>query len=151
MSSEDTATKGKPSPSWGVWARFLIRCKNGDEYLARLRLVQTPLFGIYLHDIYEPDDGDPHNHPWPFVSIVLRGAYQETVLPKPKTQPKYIVTKHHRRFSAHFMGRHAAHRVMQLSQEPVKTLILVGPRSKAGWGFFRGGLYTPWQEYAGSR
>lgn len=135
---------------WAVWRRSLIHCKDGSEYLARLRIVQTPLFGVYLHDIFEPDDGDPHNHPWSFISIVLQGDYTEYVLPLPESQPKYIVTKRHHRFSAHFMGRRPAHRIVEAAPK-CKTLILTGPRSKAGWGFFTQGYYTPWQDYVGSR
>lgn len=36
------------------------------------------LFGAYLHHIDRPDPGfDLHDHPWPFVSIILRGGYTE--------------------------------------------------------------------------
>ena len=156
--NEHTATKGTPSPRWAVWARFLIRCKSGEPYLARLRLIQTPLFGVYLHDIFEPDDGDPHNHPWSFVSIVLRGAYTEYVYLDPLGEPRRLVSKRHGRWSAHAMGRKAAHRIVAADPK-LKTLILTGPRSSSGWGFFEprplssggGRRYVPWQEYGGSR
>jgi hypothetical protein len=33
---------------------------------------------MYVHWIYQPDDDrDPHDHPWPFVSFVIRGGYAE--------------------------------------------------------------------------
>lgn len=35
-------------------------------------------FGIYIHHITAPDPGpDLHDHPWPFVSIILKGWYVE--------------------------------------------------------------------------
>jgi hypothetical protein len=35
-----------------------------------------PRRGIYLHHICRPDDDrDPHDHPWNFTTIVLRGGY----------------------------------------------------------------------------
>jgi len=126
----------------------MIPCENGLLYLARLRLIQTPWFGVYVHDIYEPDaDRDPHNHPWAFISIVLRGGYTERLY---RTHGKYVYingsqTRTYRRWSAHRMGRDAAHRIID-AQPGLRTLILVGPR-RAGWGFFTEGGFVPWQDY----
>lgn len=38
-----------------------------------------PNFGnIYLHEIMRSDDDpDPHDHPWDFTSIILRGGYRD--------------------------------------------------------------------------
>lgn len=125
---------------------MLIPCGDGLMYLARLRIIQTPWFGIYIHDIYEPDgDRDPHNHPWSFISIVLRGHYVERVYSDPSDNPKQFRVKIHTRFSAHRMGRVAAHRIVEAAPG-LKTLILTGPRA-SGWGFFVDGKYVPWQEY----
>lgn len=142
---------GRRSPRWAIWSRLLVPCQNGDQYLARLRLIQTPWFGVYLHDIYEPDgDRDPHNHPWSFVSVVLRGRYVERVYPTPDATKTPLTSHHyevheHRRFSAHRMGRGAAHRITYAAPG-LKTLILTGPRGP-GWGFFRHGEFIPWERY----
>ncbi len=54
---------GKRSPRWAIWARMTIPCKDGLLYLTRLRVVATPWFGVYVHDIHEDDgDRDPHDH-----------------------------------------------------------------------------------------
>ena len=51
---------------------------GGDPYLDRLRIIQTPWFGLYLHHIHRPDrEPDPHDHPWWFASLVLTGWYEE--------------------------------------------------------------------------
>jgi hypothetical protein len=137
---------GKRSPMWAFWSRMLINCQGGIPYLARLRLIQTPWFGIYLHDIYEPDgDRDCHNHPWTFISVVLRGSYTERVYPYPDKKSYNYHTQHHRRFSAHKMGRKEAHRITYASPR-LKTLIFTGKR-QSGWGFFIDGQYTRWQDY----
>lgn len=126
---------------------MLIPCENGDQYLARLRVIQTPWFGIYLHDIYHDDgDRDPHNHPWNFISIVLRGSYTERVHPEPAGRmSQWYILKKHKRFSAHKMGQVAAHRIVYAAPG-LKTLILTGRRA-SGWGFFCDGEYVPWQDY----
>lgn len=140
---------GSRSPRWALWARMVIPCENGLAYLARLRIIQTPWFGIYLHDIYEPDaDRDPHNHPWSFISIVLRGHYTERLYEHPAPPTEYV-EQTHRRFSAHRMGRRSAHRITEAAPG-LKTLILVGPR-RSNWGFFTPSSFVPWQQYEGQR
>lgn len=138
--------QGRRSPRWAVWQRLTIPCKDGTNYLVRLRIVQTPWFGIYLHDIHE-DDGDraPHNHPWSFFSLVLRGGYVERVYDDPAGRPNHWREQMHNRLSLHKMGRVAAHRITYASPG-LKTLILCGPR-KESWGFFVDGEYVDWTEY----
>lgn len=143
-----TQVVGRRSPRWAFWSRMLIPCQNGEQYLARLRIIQTPWFGVYLHDIYEPDgDRDPHNHPWSFISIVLRGSYAERVYNDPVNKRQHWIPRRHRRFSAHCMGRVSAHRIIY-AEPGLKTLILTGARHSDGWGFFKeDGSYIPWQKY----
>lgn len=63
----------------GRWALLsALDVGDPDPYLDRLRLVQTPLFGLYLHHIHRPDrEPDPHDHPWWFASLVLTGPRRE--------------------------------------------------------------------------
>jgi hypothetical protein len=138
---------GQRSPRWALWSRMTIPCENGLMYLARLRIIQTPWFGIYLHDIYEPDAArDPHNHPWSFVSIVLRGSYTELLWPDAE-HAWWIVRQTHRRWSIHRMSRQSAHRIAYAAPG-LKTLILTGPR-RSNWGFFTPAGFVPWQQYEG--
>jgi hypothetical protein len=120
---------------------------DGDPYLDRLRLVQTPLFGVYLHHIHRPDrDRDPHDHPWAFASVVLAGAYEETVWPD-KRDAGRLVTRRRPRFSARRLGRDAAH-IITTVNGPLWTLVLTGPK-RGGWGFWAKGTFVPWREYLG--
>lgn len=149
--TNDDGTKGKQSPNWAFWQRFMIPCENGEDYLFRLRILDTPWFGIYLHDIFEPDgDRDPHNHPWSFISIVLRGEYTEKVHDEPGQEmavgPDRSVLKSHRRFSVHRMNTEFAHRIVYAAPR-LKTLIIRGKRQPKGWGFFTKDGYVPWQDY----
>ena len=144
--SDPAKVQGKRSPRWAVWARMTIPCKDGTDYLVRLRVVQTPWFGLYLHDIHE-DDGDraPHNHPFAFISFVARGSYVERVYLNPLSRPDDFVERRHRRFSFHRMGSSSAHRIVQAAPG-LKTLIFVGPR-RATWGFFERGEFIDWADY----
>lgn len=73
----DATHAGKRKP-WQFMTKFDIRGNNGSLYLRRWRLIQTPYAAIYLHKIVRPDS-DPfvHDHPWSFISFVLKGAYAE--------------------------------------------------------------------------
>lgn len=148
---EAPKVKGQRSPRWAFMAKMLIECKKNNgvvPYLFRLRIIQTPWFGIYLHDIFEPDgDRDPHNHPWSFISIILRGSYTELVYPFPEKAigSNLFYEEHWKRFSFHRMGRESAHRITEASPG-LKTLILTGPR-RGNWGFFTPQGFMEWQDY----
>lgn len=140
--------QGQRSPRWAINTRMVIPCENGEDYLIRRRLIQTPLFGIYVHDLLAPDKEDPHDHPWSFISIILRGGYAEDFYAHPWNQvigKMSAVTQHWGRFSAHRMGTDSAHRIKSIRPGTV-SLILVGPRRRQ-WGFFTKEGWVPWNEY----
>lgn len=45
-------------------------------YLRRYYVLRTPWFRVFLHWLArDDDDRDPHDHPWSFWTLVLRGGY----------------------------------------------------------------------------
>lgn len=137
---------GQRSPRWAFMQKMTIPCENGLVYLARLRIVQTPWFAVYLHDIYEPDgDRDPHDHPWTFWSFVLRGGYTEALHPFPHVDSSFSTPNVWKRFTLHRMGQESAHRITEI-QPGLKTLIFTGPRTR-NWGFHTEDGFVPWQQY----
>lgn len=149
--------RGRSSPRWAFMEQFDIMDRNEPTqvYLHRLRVVQTPLFGIYLHRIFLPDaDRHPHDHPWPFLSLVLRGGYVEelselrmTPAQRPKLRTmRRVGMRTHRRWSIHRMPLRRAHRVA-LIEPGTMTLVLVGRRSK-DWGFWTSPTqWVRWDQY----
>jgi hypothetical protein len=100
-------------------------------YLRRLRLVETPWFGVFLHKILLPDaDRDLHDHPWDFATLILRGGYEEQV---PSSGPA-AGTRRWRAGSAHRVRATDLHSVRRLFRVPTWTLVVVGRRQRA-WGF----------------
>lgn len=63
---------------------FLVKeivSKEGKVHFRRWRILATPWFNIYIHNILRSDeDADPHDHPWSFLSIILWGGYMEAWL-----------------------------------------------------------------------
>jgi hypothetical protein len=111
-------------------------------YLRRLRLIQTPWFGLYLHWIYAPDrDRDPHDHPWWFASWVLRGGYVEDVWTTRLRWRQHV----RGRFSVHHMLTHHAHAIKSIEPGTI-TAVLVGPRCRE-WGFWTPEGWVHWRRY----
>lgn len=138
-------TTGKRSPSWALLGKLEIGTAD-DPYLTRRRIVQTPLFGVMLHRIHHEDrDPDPHDHPWPFISIRLAGGYVEQVWPD-KHDLTCSIRRSHHRGSVSLMRRSSAHKITSVIS-PLRTLVLTGPRSAEGWGFWTTGGYKPWYVY----
>jgi hypothetical protein len=134
----------------GNWAAFksfrVTRPGNETPFLDRLKLVQTPWFGVYLHLIHRPDiDPDPHDHPWAFVSVVLAGSYQDQVWEKPDIDPDSAV-RHHTRFRPRLMRRSQAHLIISTITGPVWTLAFVGP-NHGDWRFWTDAGPVVWREY----
>jgi hypothetical protein len=127
---------------------------DGDPYLDRLRIIQTPWAGIYLHHIHRPDaDRDPHDHPWAFASVVLAGSYTELVWPD-KRRCGEFVRRDRPRWSLRSMRRRQAH-IITDCHGPLWTLVLTG-RRQGEWGFWtRAGQgnakFVPWREYISKR
>lgn len=58
------------------WKKHLFRA-DGALYLVRYTLLWLPFLKIRLHHILLSDTECPHDHPWDFVSIILKGGYRE--------------------------------------------------------------------------
>jgi hypothetical protein len=142
---------GARSPHWAFLEGFQVT-KSGQPYLDRLRVFQTPLFGLYLHRIHTPDvDRDPHNHPWWFASLVLSGGYDELVWDHPedigRPMPRNVIrrARSRGRFSLRSIRRSEAHRITDV-RGVLWTLVLTGPR-RASWGFWTPRGFMDWRDY----
>jgi hypothetical protein len=141
--------------SWALWSWIDIPDRNDptQTYLRRLRIIRTPLFALYLHFIFLADnDRDPHDHPWDFVSFVIRGSYTERLydrfnsIGRFRYKPMFLGEWTHGRFSFHRMTKEFAHRITSIEPGLV-TLVLIGRETKE-WGFWtEDGAFIPWFEY----
>lgn len=72
------------------WLKYLIHkylvikeiwSQEGELHFRRYRLLATPWFNVYIHEIRQSDmDAHFHDHPWPFKSRILKGSYYEESL-----------------------------------------------------------------------
>lgn len=115
-----------------------IISKQGMVHFRRYRLLQTPWFAIYIHQICKSDmELDPHDHPWNFTSIILEGAYRERVW----YPPNFDELHYFDHYSGDVIEHKAedAHKITLVSNE-VWTLVFTsgrdrywGYQTKAGW------------------
>jgi hypothetical protein len=112
---------------------MIVKTPDGQEYLRRYFILETKWLRIYLHRIGS-SDADPcmHDHPWWFLSIILRGGYTEHT-------PHGVFNRRPGQFIYHPVGW--LHRV-ELSK-PAWTILIGGPVKRV-WGFM-----TPsgWQSF----
>lgn len=133
------------------WLRILLSGKphfviGGDDapYMLRWYLIpRNPLFNIYLHKFMRDDDDRAlHDHPWWFVSLILKGCYVE------KTE-----TGHLHRTRGEIAYRPATHRHRVILErrsngdiKPCWTLVMTG-RKKRTWGFWCPKGFVPWFDF----
>lgn len=109
-----------------------IRAKDGMLHFRRWRLLQLSVFAIYIHQIFESDkDAHLHNHPYNFITCILKGAYYEDnhIGPNVLAINGTVIKKHHASY----------HRITVLSK--VTSLFLAfGPRQD--WGYCVDGKFV---------
>lgn len=129
-----------------MFKRFDIQI-NGDVYMRRWTIVR--LFGLklMLHKMERPDaDRCLHDHPWWFISLVLRRGYMEEVMTDGGTTdfnwnwPGKLL----------FRGMMHTHRVSNLPNGPCWTLVLRGRRRRE-WGFHTIHGWMPWRMFDDER
>ena len=114
----------------------------GEEqapYLRRWWIIpRNRWFNIYLHHFLRSDDDRAlHDHPWMNLSILLRGQYIE-------------VMRHGQRLRRPWRPvlrrPTAAHRVELISERPVWSLFITGPKVRT-WGFWCPKGWIPWTKF----
>lgn len=103
-----------------------ISSQLGELHFRRWRLINTPWFSLCLHKIFLGDeDKHCHDHPWNFISLILKGGYKE-----------YYPNGSFRKFTFGKLNWKPAgffHKI-ELLNGPAYTLVLCGPRFKR-WGY----------------
>lgn len=130
------------SPRWAFMEKFEVPNYDDDGiYLTRWRVVQTPWGGVYLHRLTGPDPRPTlHDHPWRFLSLVLRGGYIERRLDLLTMR----VDENHRIRRLNRVRSSDAHAIVQLSRTPTWTLLFVGRRVRT-WGYLEPDVRGGWR------
>ena len=113
---------------------FLVKkivSKQGVVHFRRWRLLQTPLFAIYIHNVAKSDDDKHmHDHPWWFAALILKGGYIEQVWNKRDGE-----TTHLRLPGALVCHKITDFHIIELLHGPSWSIVLTGPRTHSLWGY----------------
>lgn len=143
--------------------RLIPDRRTGKDYMHRYYLFLKDRswfpFNVTLHKIVRSDDPIFHDHPWPFLTIVLKGGYYEHV-PIYNEKKEKIAELAHWRGPGSIIKRSATEmHYLELDEErPATTLFFMGPQQRE-WGFLveaKKGKFrwvkhehylTDWQDY----
>lgn len=102
-------------------------------------------FAVRIHHILRRDnDRHPHNHPWAFRSIILRGWYVEEYLDDLGIEQRRTV----KRGDTYVAPHGHFHRIVEISPGGVRTLCIFH-RRQSYWGFMQDGKFVPADVYLG--
>jgi hypothetical protein len=115
---------------------------DGTLYMERWTVFESKWLSIRIHDIHTEDrDKGMHDHPWWFISIVLRNSYvEQRPLDNGTLDPAYDKYGFYTRRdpgSIAFRHAHDRHLIQHVITDgrPVRTLFIHGP-IRNEWGFY---------------
>jgi hypothetical protein len=104
--------------------------------------IQSEIENIYLHEFIRSDKDDPHNHPWPNVTVLIRGWYSERIFTDDGIE-KGEVNRH----PGDIVIRKASdvHAITYTSDNCL-SLFITG-RKETEWGFWQDNKFIHWENY----
>jgi hypothetical protein len=122
--------------------RIIMDRQNDEPYLERYYLFLKDRnkfpFNVFIHKFLKSDPDVPHDHPWPYATLILKGGYYEWV-PQFNAQGEKIGEIKHWRKPGHFRtcSANSFHRIELDPNITAWTLFMPGPH-KREWGFLSG-------------
>ena len=121
--------------------RVIMDRHENQPYLTRYYLFLKDRkwfpFNIFLHNFHKGDLDDLHDHPWPFITFIIKGGYWEHT---PNGRFWRSAGK------IRFAGCHSLHRVELEPGVDVWTIFIPGPKLR-DWGFLRKGEWVQHEQY----
>jgi hypothetical protein len=126
--------------------RLIPDRSTGADYMHRYYLFLKDRkwfpFNVTLHEILQSDEPVFHDHPWPYMTIILKGGYYEHTPVFDKSGklladvskwrgPGSIICRKSKEY--HWLELH--------NNEPTTSLFFMGPQLK-DWGFWKGKWVT---------
>lgn len=126
---------------------------DGMPYLRRFRIFNNRFFGVFVHQILRSDiDRHCHDHPWNFVSVILKGKYREFNLRSVCDEDGKPTGEHALELKTYRAGdivshiAEDAHRLEIPEGTTTWTLVFCG-RTRREWGFWVGKDWLHWKPY----
>jgi len=121
--------------------RVIMDRHNNEPYLTRYYLFLKERkwfpFNIFLHNFHKGDLDDLHDHPWPFITFIIKGGYWEHT-PNGRFWRGAGTLR--------LASCYSLHRVELEPGVDVWTLFIPGPKLR-DWGFLRKGEWIQHEQY----
>jgi hypothetical protein len=116
---------------------------NIKDFLHRFTILKMGKFHMRLHKLISDDETTLyHNHPFHFLSFIIKGGYTEVIY-NPKT--KETKTIKHNRFSLILRNRNTYHRLEKVNSPTITLFISFGKHQWDAINFgtpkFKNGIY----------
>jgi hypothetical protein len=124
--------------------------------MRRWTIVKFPFgLGKVLIHHFPPNvsDRDPHDHPSPFVSLILKGGYFNTEWVKVELPDQEYMPEVEWLGRGRIVFRGAKHmHITETDDLGAWTLVVMGPKTRPEWGFLRiaDGKWWEWKAYVAS-
>lgn len=112
------------------------------EFGDSLLLVPSEMENLYLHRYHRGDADEPHDHPWPNASLLVRGWYRESIydldsnlLGDITRVPGDVVLR----------SANSIHAILETSDNCL-SLFATFPKCRE-WGFWTADGFIPWREF----
>lgn len=117
--------------------KVITRLTSNDEkpYLIRYSIFSCKWFAIKIHKILISDDDCLHDHPWAFITFILKGGYVEHTTKGSKVYGRFSL-----------LYRHLYHKHRLEIHQPAWTLVVTFKKKKS-WGFFTKNGWVEWFKY----
>jgi hypothetical protein len=133
------AQAGKPARKEGCWEVI----GPPDCPLLLRRTLLSGRFGKLLWHRFMPGASDKahHDHPRPFVTLVLRGGYDDLQPDGTRERLRAPAIRYRPAEHAH---------ITRVHDDGATTVVVMGPLARA-WGFWHDGSWWPWRDRGGTR
>ena len=131
--------------------RLIPDRRTGQDYMHRYYIFLKDRkwfpFNVTLHKIVRSDDPIMHDHPWSYMTIILKGGYWEHT-PCFSSEGKQIAEVIKWRGPGSIIKRKASeyHWLELDGEKPVTTLFFMGPQQRV-WGFLLNNKWVQHETY----
>jgi len=123
--------------------RVIMDREDNEPYLERYYVFLKDRswfpFNVFVHKFLKSDPDDLHDHPWPYMTIILRGGYWEYTKHSPVPQWKGAG-------QVRFGHSTDYHRIVLEPGVDCWTMFFPGPKVR-DWGFLRGRRWVQHEQY----
>ena len=133
--------------------RLIPDRRTGADYMHRYYIFLKDRkwfpFNVTLHKIVKSDDPIFHDHPWGYMTIILRGGYYEHVPVFDSRGQKFAEYSRWRGPGSIIIRKANEYHWLELDEEkPTVSLFFMG-RQQRDWGFLKDNKWIQHEEYLG--